>query len=73
MNILNNIVLVSCCLCHVLITSLISFVSYIIAKYITVLLYDVHLSHLNKDYFLTYLNTTMQIDKSLYTFTTHCL
>ena len=28
-------------------------VSYIIAKCISVLLYDVHLSHLNKDYLLT--------------------
>ena len=34
--------------------SLISFFSYILAKYITVLLYDVRLSHLNKDYLLTY-------------------
>ena len=39
------------------IISFISFVSCIIATYITVLLYDVRTSHLNKDYLLTYLLT----------------
>jgi len=49
MNILNDIVLVLFCSCHVFIVSLISFASYIIAKY----MHDVCLSHLNKDYSLT--------------------
>ena len=51
MNILNEIVLVLFCSCYVFIISLISFASYIIAKY----MHDVRLSHVNKDYLLTYL------------------
>ena len=51
-NILNDIVLVLFCLCYVFIVSpLISFASYIITSYMG----DVRLSHLNKDYLLTYL------------------
>jgi len=41
------------CSCYVFIVSLISFASYIHAKY----MHDVHLSHLNKDYLLTHLLT----------------
>jgi len=43
--------LVLFCSCYVFIVSLISFASYIIAKY----MHDVRLSHLNKDYLHTYL------------------
>jgi len=50
MNILNDVVLVLFCSCYVFIVSLISFASYIIAKY----MHDVRLSHPNKDYLLTY-------------------
>ena len=54
-NILNNIVFVLFCSCYVFIVFLISFASYIIAKY----MHDVRLSHLNKDYLLTYLLTLL--------------
>jgi len=50
-NILNDIVLVLFCSCYVFIVCLISFASYIITSYMD----DVRLSHLNKDYLLTYL------------------
>jgi len=50
-NILTDIILVLFCSCYVLIVSLISFASYIITNYMD----DVRLSHLNKDYLLTYL------------------
>ena len=50
-NILNDIVLVLFCSCYVFIVCLISFATYIITNYTD----DVRLSHLNKDYLLTYL------------------
>jgi len=59
MNILNDIVLVLFCSCHVFIVSLISFASYIIAKY----MHDVRWSHLNKDYLHTYLLTCYRKDR----------
>jgi len=48
---LNDIVLVLFCSCYVFIVSLIAFALYIITNYMD----DVRLSHLNKDYLLTYL------------------
>ena len=52
-NILNDTVLVLFCSCYVFIVCLILFASYIITSYMDY----VRLSHLNKDYLLTYLLT----------------
>jgi len=53
-NILNDIVLELCCSRHVL-SFLLFRLFLVLSLYVTVLLYDVRLSHLNKDYLLIYL------------------
>jgi len=67
MNILNDIVLVLFCSCYVFIVSLISFASYIITNYMD----EVRLSHLNKDYILTYLLTKLTDNRFSHSDTIH--